>query len=145
MLNDKVNLIKDIPDNIAQEMYKELVPVINLNLQKRKGFTFENMSKIDPKNVAYTWVKEKLIPLNGWLDGCLEHSTIISYHLWGFYGFFKPSLYEVYCAIYNALGDNWKDVKYFYLESNDMGTEHIIGNYHWCILHLWTKEGLYKE
>jgi hypothetical protein len=72
-----------------------------------------------------------------------EAVPIISFHSWGYYGFFKPSLQEVYSAIYNALGEDWRSVKYFWLDSGDMGTEHIIGDFQWCKCYLWSEDALW--
>lgn len=134
------SLIHDIHISVANAMKSHIVPVF-LN-DKSEAQTLDT-SKIDLKTTAYTWVPEGQIPRKtiGKLPRCLG-TEIITFHTWGYYGLFKPTLYEVFCGIYWALDKDWKKCKYFWLDSGNMGPESIIGNYHFCKCVLWPEESL---
>jgi len=147
ILSDDVILVKDVPNELAEEMRRKLVPVVGYDQKDHKGYTFKNRENIPIKEIAYTWIEgnDKQFPrvkLNGFL-GQVDAVPIISFHRWGYYGFFKPSLNEVYYAIYSAMGDKWNKIKYFWLDSGGMGPEQIIGNYQYCKLWLWGTDALY--
>jgi hypothetical protein len=142
----KPELIKKISDELAQEMKNQIIPVFR---HEKNQFddgasvsVFTDMDKVHISNVAYTWIED--VPKDE--IGTLfrnDASQIISFHEWAYYGFFKPSLYEVYCAINQAFGEDWKKFKYFWLDSGDMGTEHIIGDFHWCRCFVWEEDDLW--
>lgn len=124
-------LIEDISDELVEEMRLHLVPIFKSSrnaLSEPPVSTFVDMSKIHPKDVAYTWVEDVDKVEIGRLF-LFDAVPIITYHRWGYHGFFKPSLYEVFCAIYRALGDEWKKVKYFWLDTASIGLGNLIGDY----------------
>lgn len=146
-LSDKIKLVKDIPADVVGEMRKKLVPVVDYDRKVGIGYTFKNRENIPVGNMSYTWITDEhkefpKVKLNGFLFR--EDATpIISFHSYGYYGFFKPSLREVYSAIYFAFSDDWDKVGYFWLD--DMGyelNEMMLGEYHFCKLWLWDVNAL---
>lgn len=133
----KPKLIHEISDELAVEMKNHLVPMFKSN---QDIFETIDISDVDIKNSAYTWVDAprriigKFVPFFG--------TKIMTFHEWAYYGFFKPSLYEVFCGIYWAFQENWKVYKYFWLDSEKMNIESIMGDYHFCKCVLWKENDL---
>lgn len=82
---------------------------------------------VHPFNVSYLWNAEPVglaLPVGSGVD-------IITFHHYGAPALFKPSLAEVYASIMRYVRD-WRQVRYFYLHSENMGTESVIDGCHWC-------------
>lgn len=83
-----------------------------------------------PTSVSYLWNAE---PAGDRLAfSPLSRQTIVTFHKYGAPALFKPSLAEVYAAIRRFMPNNWRQVKYFCLRSEDLGSDNVIGCCHWC-------------
>lgn len=133
----KPKLIHDISDELAVEMKSHFVPLL---LKDHNLFETLDLRDVDLRKTAYTWVDSPR-QIVGILPPALG-TKIMTFHEWAYFGFFKPSLYEVFCGIYWAFQENWKVYKYFWLDSEKMGTESIMGDYHFCNCILWEKNDL---
>lgn len=97
------------------------------------------MAGIDLKGSSFTWEK-KLGRLLRLYRGGLDTVDIMTFHTWSYYGFFKPTLHEVYSAIAQFVPD-WSGIRFFeMLDSGSMDAKHIMGDYHWCRCRLYGKE-----
>lgn len=88
------------------------------------------ISKIHPRRSSFLWDAK---PTGERLTfGPLNNVAIITFHTYGAPALFKPSLAEVYASIRRYLPETWTAVRYFCLQSENLGSEHIIGDCHWC-------------
>ncbi len=143
LLQDEVNLIPEIDDSEIEEMLGHMAPVIHQEVGGSHGyFHIVDIEDVDRRKTAYTW-EPKLGRCVGLTWDGLGHTVIHTYHRYGYYGFFKPSLAEVLAQIRHVMAD-WTRVKYFMLDSNLFDTrnwrEFVVGNHHWCPCHLWTAD-----
>jgi hypothetical protein len=144
-LSKYLKMFRDIDDETLKKMLAHLIPITEYNLDSGESFTFAHLENIKPKEDAYTWVKNEERKRVGILTRNRCQNTLM-FSKWSFYGLFKPSLYEVCCSIYQWMGDDWKKVKYFWIDNTEqMGADHIIGDYQYARLILWTKHGLIDE
>lgn len=117
--------IPEISDAKLEELYKRIKPVV-----KRKGKLYYIKDE-DPRKVAFTWdpkLKNKAKKLE-------KLCNITTYHTYGYYGFFKPSIAEVIAQIPKYYLD--KTVAFETL--TDLTVENIVGDYHVTTTTLYTK------
>lgn len=74
--------------NITDEALETALRIVR-PLQTRKG-RLHWLALCDPRNEAFTW-EENVI---GYANNLQEHRRVETWHTFGFYGFFKPSLAE---------------------------------------------------
>lgn len=139
-LEQQVKLIPDITDDEIEEMLGQIVPVVYQDIGGRHGqFRAVDIEDVDRRKTAYTW-EPKLGREVGLSWNGFGTTSIITYHRWGYYGFFKPSLAETLAQIRYVMTD-WKLVKFFCLDTNlfDSGNwrNFVVGQHHWCKCHLW--------
>ena len=84
-----MNRIREIDDETLATLVDRIKPVI------RKKENLYYIKPVDPRKTAYLWDPKTTKKAKG-----LEQLTDIrTYHTFGYYGFFKPSIYEVIAAI----------------------------------------------
>jgi hypothetical protein len=71
------------------------------SLKKEAGDRLYWITDVNPKNVAFTW---EAIPI-GVAAGLKELRCVTTYHTYSYYGFFKPSVYEVLAQIPGDIKD----------------------------------------
>jgi len=86
MANDK---IPKISDEDLNNLMKRMKPVVT------KSGEQHYIKKVDPRTVAYTWDPKTTRKA----EGLVELTDINTYHSYGYYGFFKPSISEVLAQI----------------------------------------------
>lgn len=133
--NCKPNLIPDITDEQIREML-HIEPIMHVMGDKYAKLIYDNQTWKDIINNSYLWDVKEGDTL--WMDS-LNRVDFITYHTYGYYGFFKPSIREVYAQI-RANVPNWHLVKYFCLFNEDVDVKNIIGPYHFCKCSLFGKE-----
>ena len=152
-LEEYIKLVKDIDKDLVLEMRSKIVPVLKYDKSTGRGKTFADITKVHPSDVAYTWIEDesdnekkglKFIDIPGVLSNNAP-APIIMFSEWGYYGFFKPSLEEVFAAIYDAMGKEWQRVGWFWLDTDKVTKENIIGEYHFCKCWLWGKGDFFPD
>ncbi len=141
MTDIKPKMIHDIPDGLVLQMQDHLTPVFFKN-NNAEAFIRLDLKDGDVKKQSFTWENDAPMEKIGLLP-MAKCSTIMTFHTWAFHGFFKPTLYEVYCGIYLALEENWRKVTYFNLDI-DPGPpcRNTMGPYHFCRCNLWSLKSL---
>jgi len=93
--------IPDVPEDRIRELAKRIKPVVRFSISLPGGFLFYPdgipfyIRKVDLFDIAYTWSPKprwpatRLTPLQ----------DITTYHSWGHYSLFKPSIAEVLAQI----------------------------------------------
>jgi hypothetical protein len=129
----KVKLVPEIADDTLLIMAYKIKPLLRVGHEyyevRQVNHTVDNLT-----NRSYLWDAQPgnrvgvFHPLN--------QLKIITFHSYGAPVLFKPSIREVMACI-NQFVDGWRPIKYFWLDSDTMGPEHVIGNYHWCHCHLF--------
>lgn len=129
----KPNLVPAISEERVNELRETIKP---LYIKDERVYEID-ITNIDNWKIAFTW-EPKLIERNFYIKRPLDSQTIMTFHKWGYYGFFKPSLGEVYACINAAIPkEQIAHIKYFRLASEEVQLTHVIGNYHWCYCHLY--------
>lgn len=134
-----LNLIPKISDEEISEMLQKITPLMIVDGKWGDAlYQIDGIENVATRDFAFLWdAKPK----------GREHvfhfsRTFITYHTWAYYGFFKPTLAEVYAQIRKL--DNWESFDFFALKS-DMQPSMIIDEYHWCFCKLFTKNDLLRE
>lgn len=121
-----VVFVPRIADIVLADMRAKIEPLIRLD---QKFYRIAGIEQVDSRMVAYTWsAKPTGHPLYFTSTNRVE---LITYHTFGAPSLFKPSLAEVYAQIRRMVPD-WSMVKFFWLDSDNLDSSHIIGNCHWC-------------
>lgn len=123
----KPKLIPDISDADVEAMIAQIRPVVMVEEGRFREIVTDG---VDRRMVAFTW-QPKLGRAVQIYRGGLNDVSILTFHTRSFYGFFKPALAEVYACIRMFVPD-WTAVRYFWLNSKEMDSRNIIGDYHWC-------------
>jgi hypothetical protein len=120
----KTSLVPTISDCQLESMSRQIRPLIKID-----GWYWTIKGERHLRNQSYLWDAEpeaKMFP-----PSILDQIEIMTFHTWGAPVFFKPSIAEVMGCIGRFVPD-YSLVRYFYLESHDMGPGNVIGNCHWC-------------
>jgi len=123
----KPSMIPKITDAKLEEMIKIIKPVKQVDDHRFREILTDG---VDRRGVAYTWDPKLGRPVQIYRGG-LNDVTMMTFHTWAYYGFFKPTLAEAYGCI-RAFVPNWEDIRYFWLDSDNMDSRNIMGDYHWC-------------
>lgn len=103
--------IPEISDARVAELVERLPPVI----QGDGGYLL--ISIPDTRSEAFTW--DPVV-----VDSTVRHlvpcGTAQTYYTWGYYGFFKPSLAEVYACVDGSIPD---DAEFFWLDTSSVQVE----------------------
>jgi hypothetical protein len=126
-------MLPEISDELLAEMAAHITPLMKSGTENPNYFTISNLPE-ELRNVSFLW-GAKPGEAVGRFD-VLDSVDIMTFHRWGYYGFFKPSIAEVMACVHAFVSD-WKEVKYFYLNSEYMGPENIIGDFQWCRCELY--------
>jgi hypothetical protein len=131
----KTKLVPDISDSLIELMAAQIKPVAEVG---RGRFREIDIAGVDRRNVAFTWEPKwgRFVRL---YNGSLNSRDVVTFHSYGFHGFFKPSLAEVYACI-NQFVPDWSSVRYFRMKSDDMDRHNIVEPYHWCRCQLFGEE-----
>lgn len=98
--------IPEISDQRLKELTARIKPIVRF-AQDEIGFTRNEdgaqfyIEDVDPRNVAFTWDPKPTTEASG----LTTLTDIRTYHSWGYYGFFKPSVAEVLAQIPEELVD----------------------------------------
>lgn len=87
---EKKRWIPEVPNERIEELAERIKPVVQFGQENRCY-----IKPVDLFNIAYTWdpkVADKATGLKSLCD-------ITTYHTYGYYGFFKPSIAEVLAQI----------------------------------------------
>lgn len=87
--------IPDKPEEEIVALSKRIKPVVSVNGEKRY------IRPVDLFSIAYTWDPKPAKQARG----LYPYRDITTYHRWGYYGFFKPSIAEVLAQIPEACVD----------------------------------------
>jgi hypothetical protein len=136
-LYEQVSLIPEISDELVAEMQRTLTPVMYKGNRLGSGGSFREIvtEGVDPRGVAFTWDPKLGRKINLTWNGS-NMTRILTYHTWGYYGLFKPSLAECFARFVTVL-DDWKKIGFFMLDTENMDKQNIIGKYQWCSCLLW--------
>lgn len=85
-----MNRIPSISDEQLNELYQRIKPVA----RKSRGDLYY-IRDVDPRGVAFTWDPKYTQKAKG----LQPLQNIVTYHTYGYYGFFKPSVAEVIAQI----------------------------------------------
>lgn len=112
----ELTLLPKITDAQIREMLKVMNPIKEVEEYR---YRLMDIKGIHPRDFAYTWSEKPLgRPLKLHKHGALESRCILTYHGFGFHGFFKPSLAEVLACIRRDV-KNWELIRYFHVEAID--------------------------
>lgn len=141
----KPQMVPAITDGQIEEMLAVMKPIMKVNGRGKKdddGHRWREIltEGVHGRDVAYTWEAKLGRPLKLYVGG-LNEVNILTFHTWGYYGFFKPSLAESLGCIRQFVPE-WREVRFFWLDSGNMGPEHIVGDFHWCRCKLFGPEML---
>lgn len=128
--NTETCLVPPIADFEIQQMLETMSPVKSVGTNRYRKIVDVG----DARNVSYIW-DAKLDGPTMMFDP-MNTIKIITFHEWSYYGFFKPSLAETLACIRKSVV-SWEHIRYFCIDSENMGPEHIIGNYHWAYCYLF--------
>lgn len=103
--------IPEISDERLEELAARIKPVI----KTEKGY--KNIKPVDLRSTAFTWDPQ---PWGCTRTRLVEVGSCTSYHNWGYYGLFKPSIAEVLVAIPEELLDV---VEFFCLDTSSVQQE----------------------
>ncbi len=111
--------IPDISDERLQRLITQVKPVVSAE-DEIKGFEEEDLfyeiEIPDLRDVAFTWdPKTKGEAFNFTLVGKAQ-----TYHNWGYYGFFKPSIAEVFAGTDGKIPE---DTTHFWLDKDSVQKE----------------------
>ena len=120
----ETKMIPDISDELIEKMAEQIKPV---KAVERGRFRLIDIKDVGRRDTAFTW-EPKLGKLVRIYEGGLGCKDIMAFHTYAYYGFFKPTLAEVYACI-NQFVPDWSMVRYFTMLSRDMGPEAILGDY----------------
>ena len=129
----KLALVPEIDDAALEAMLRTMRPVCRVN-----GYRFREqiIDGIDRRQAAYTWNEPRLgRPVQLYLAG-LNCKVVPTFHTYGYYGFFKPSLAEV-CACIRRSVTNWQLIRFFWL---DTSKARIVDQFHECECHIFGEE-----
>lgn len=125
--------IPKIKDDVLEKLFKKIKPIV------RKGGEAYYIEKVDLRGASYLWSPKttrkapKLEPI----------TDIRTYHTYGYYGFFKPSIAEVIAQIPK---EYLSQVTTFEIisspeDANDLGREQeaLNAGYHVAITRLYKK------
>jgi len=132
--NCKPSLVPEISDEQVEEMLASMKPLYKVNHVRFRAIDIDN---VDRRRTAYQWDPLLSYPVKVYLDS-LNSRVIPTFHTYGYYGFFKPSLAEV-CACIRSYVPNWQVIRFFWL---DPTTTKILGEFHTCECHLFGDEEL---
>lgn len=137
--NCKPRLVPEIPDEKLESMLAQIKPVERFEVCGG-GYRYRliDIAGVDRRRTAYTW-KPKLGRLVRIYDGSLNSVDIITFHTWGYYGFFKPSLAETMACIAHYLPD-WSGVRFVWLDKNQVDSASVVGDFHICRCRLFGDE-----
>jgi hypothetical protein len=140
----KPKMIPDISDEDLETMMKIIKPVCLVcedGLPESEGVSGEGSyyreiitQGVDRRDIAFNWGPSLGRPVQIYRGG-LNDIQILTFHTWAYYGFFKPTLAEVYACIRQFVPD-WSKARFFWLDTYKMDGRNIIGDYHWspCVL-----------
>jgi len=131
----KANRIPEISDERLTELYKRIKPVVTFRrkvkrLRQHQVGELYFIKDVNPRNVAFTWDPKPLQRVDNQL---VLIGAIPTYHTWGYYGFFKPSIAEVIAQI----PDVFLDEVVAFETLTDITLQNIIGDYHVTITKLY--------
>lgn len=127
---ESADLVGDISDELLEEMASQIKPLI----LREDGYWAIKPPR-DNRMVSFLWDAEPTEKVGAFSP--LKSFEIMTFHRFGAPVFFKPSIAEVMSAI-NRFVPDWSAVRWFSLQSDAMGPEHVIGHCHWCRCKLFT-------
>lgn len=134
MLHNAV-VLPDISNQQIEEMLQIMQPV----MLGPAGLELIDIQGVDRRNVSYIWDPKILRPVrlaygNGW------DAELLTFHKFGASSLFKPSLAETLACIRQWMPTRWHEVKFFWLDSRNLSSTNIVGEFHYCRCKLFTKE-----
>lgn len=132
----ELNLVPEITDNDVRDMLSIMKPVV----KRENRFHLVDIEGVHPREVAYTWSPRigRRVKL---FEHTLNSKEIITFHNYGYCGFFKPSLAEV-CASIARFVPDYSMIRFFWLKQHEVDLSHIIESCHWCCCVLFGDEQL---
>lgn len=87
--------IPEVSEEKIKELFSRIKPVIDYNGVKKY------IKDVDPFNISYIWSPKT----KGIANNLIAIKDIITYHSYGYYGLFKPSIAEVLAQIPDDIVD----------------------------------------
>lgn len=122
-------MIPPIEDGQIEEMLATLRPVLKDPAEEGR-FREIITDGVDRRGESYIWSPALGAAVKIYRDG-VETSTLATFHTYGYAGLFKPTLAEALGCI-RAFVPDWREARYFWLNTAHMDGRHVVGSFHWC-------------
>lgn len=123
----KPQLIPPISDDAIEEMLSVMRPVYSPEDGRFREILTDG---VDRRDQSYIWSPKLGRAVRLYRDA-FNSVMIPTFHTWSHYGLFKPSLAETLGCI-RAFVPDWREVRFFWLLSDDLDGRNVIGGFHWC-------------